>query len=167
MKYTIISGTNRKGSNSLKIASQYKDILHRKGIEAELVSLEGIDLNGKSETLKKLEQEVLIPSQKFIFILPEYNGSFPGALKTMIDLVDHRKVWPNKKALLTGISTGRAGNLRGMDHLTGSLNYLQVHVHPNKLPISMVDKLLNGSGVIHDDATLQAMEDQVDSFIAF
>jgi NAD(P)H-dependent FMN reductase len=167
MNYTIISGTNRHGSRSLMVAGQYRDILKKKGIEANLVSLEGLDLNGKSEVLARLEQEVLIPTDKFIFILPEYNGSFPGSLKTMIDLSDYRKVWPGKKALLTGISTGRAGNLRGMDHLTGSLNYLNVLVHPNKLPISTVDKLLNGGVRIQDSATVEAIEKQVDQFIAF
>jgi chromate reductase, NAD(P)H dehydrogenase (quinone) len=167
MKYTIISGTNRQGSRSLLVARQYRDILMGKGIVAEVISLEGLDLNGKSEILAKLEQDILIPTDKFIFILPEYNGSFPGSLKTMIDLSDYKKVWPGKKALLTGISTGRAGNLRGMDHLAGSLNYLHVMVHPNKLPISTVDKLLNGGIKILDSATVEAMEQQVDQFIAF
>ena len=165
--YTIISGTNRPGSNSLKVATQYKNILESRGIEASVVSLEGLDLNKKSEKLHNLEHDLLIPSSKFIFILPEYNGSFPGSLKVMIDLSDYKKVWYGKKALLTGISTGRAGNLRGMDHLAGSLNFLHVTVHPNKLPISDVDKLINGSGLIKDQPTVQAMEKQVDEFIRF
>ncbi len=165
--YTIISGTNRPGSNSLKVATQYKQILESRGIQARVVSLEGMDLNKKTAMLSSLEQEVLIPSSKFIFILPEYNGSFPGSLKVMIDLSDYKKVWWGKKALLTGISTGRAGNLRGMDHLAGSLNFLNVVVHPNKLPISGVDKLLNGSGVISDQPTISAIEKQVDAFIHF
>ena len=167
IKYTIISGTNRAGSNTLKVAKQYQEILGKKGITADLISLEGIDLNGKDEKWVKIEKDVMIPTDKFIIILPEYNGSFPGALKTVIDMSDHRKVWPGKKALLTGISTGRAGNLRGMDHLTGSLNYLHVHVHPNKLPISTVDKLLNDSNRITDALTVKAIEDQVEQFIDF
>ena len=167
MLYTIISGTNRQGSNTLKVARQYQGILVRKGIGAGLLSLEGLDLNRRSDQLSRLEEEMLIPAGKFIFILPEYNGSFPGSLKTVIDMLDHRRVWPGKKALLTGISTGRAGNLRGMDHLAGSLNYLKVYVHPNKLPISSVDKLLNGTGEITDGATLAAMEEQVDQFMHF
>jgi NAD(P)H-dependent FMN reductase len=165
--YTIISGTNRPGSNSLKIAAQYKEMLESRGIEARVVSLEGIDLNKKSKKLSELEHTTLIPSSKFIFILPEYNGSFPGSLKVLIDLSDYKKVWYGKKALLTGISTGKAGNLRGMDHLAGSLNFLHVAVHPNKLPISEVDKLLNGSPMIRDLNTIAAMEKQVDDFIHF
>lgn len=166
-KYTIISGTNRAGSNTLKVARQYQDLLKNKGVEADVVSLEGVDLNGKTAEWARVEQDVLVPTDKFIFILPEYNGSFPGALKTVIDMSDHRRVWPGKKALLTGVSSGRAGNLRGMDHLTGALNYLQVHVHPNKLPISTVDKLLNGSGEITDQPTLSAIDQQLEQFIQF
>jgi chromate reductase len=165
--YTIISGTNRKGSNTLKISRQYQNILKARGIDARLVSLEGLDLNHKSAELAGMEQDVLIPSEKFIFILPEYNGSYPGSLKTMIDMSDIRKVWWGKKALLTGVSTGRAGNLRGMDHLAGSLNYLKVTVHPNKLPISSIDKLLNEEGEIGDQSTINAIQQQVNEFIAF
>lgn len=167
MKYTIISGTNRSGSNTLKVARQYQQLLKNKGVEATVVSLEGVDLNQKTKDWAEVEREVLVPTDKFIFILPEYNGSFPGALKTMIDMSDYRKVWPGKKALLTGVSTGRAGNLRGMDHLTGSLNYLRVNVHPNKLPISTVDKLLNGAGEFTDQPTLSAIDQQLEQFIHF
>jgi NAD(P)H-dependent FMN reductase len=167
MKYTIISGTNRNGSNTLKVAMLYQQMLGAKGVKAELVSLEGLDLNEKSHQLQKLEEDILIPTDKFIIVMPEYNGSYPGSLKTMIDMSDIRKVWWGKKALLTGVSTGRAGNLRGMDHLTGALNYLKVHVHHNKLPISSVDKLLSHGGVITDAPTITAMEHQVEEFLAF
>jgi NAD(P)H-dependent FMN reductase len=44
---------------------------------------------------------------------------------------------------LIGVSTGRAGNLRGMEHLTGMLNYLNMHVHPEKLPVSSVQDLID------------------------
>jgi NAD(P)H-dependent FMN reductase len=167
MKYTIIAGTNRNGSNTLKVAQQYREILENRGLDVALFSLEGLDLNAKSPDFAQMEDRVLAPTDKFLFVLPEYNGSFPGSLKTMIDLSDIRRVWWGKKAMLTGVSTGRAGNLRGMDHLTGALNYLKVTVHPNKLPISSVDKLLNGTGIITDQATVKAMEQQVDEFISF
>lgn len=167
MKYTIISGTNRPGSNTLKVALQYQQMLDTMGVKAALVTLEGLDLNEKSSQLLKLEEEVLIPTDKFIIVLPEYNGSYPGSLKAIIDMTEIRKVWWGKKALLTGVSTGRAGNLRGMDHLTGALNYLKVTVHHNKLPISSVDKLLCHGGVIKDQPTLTAIEHQLEEFLAF
>jgi len=164
---TIISGTNRPGSNTEKVARQYARLLEEKGEETRFVSLVGLYVQERTDELKKLEQEALIPAGKFIFISPEYNGSIPGVLKSFIDNTDIRKVWPGKKALLTGVSTGRAGNLRGMEHLTGILHYLKVHVYHNKLPISIVDKLMNEAGEITDSSTLAAIGTQLDEFLAF
>ncbi len=165
--YTIISGTNRADSNTIKIARQYRNFLQLKGIEANFLSLENLDVNQRNATIEHLEKSILIPSEKFIFIAPEYNGSIPGVLKSLIDISDIKNVWKGKKALLTGISTGRAGNLRGMEHLTGVLHYVRVIVHPNKLPISIVDTLLNDKGEITDQNTLKAIDQQLEEFIIF
>lgn len=165
--YTIISGTNRTGSNTIRVARQYENMLKAKGINPQFISLENLDVNHRNEALIALENEILIPSTKFIFVTPEYNGSFPGVLKAMIDNTDIERVWWGKKALLTGVSTGRAGNLRGMEHLTGVLHYLKMNVHHNKLPISVVNKLLNSGHTIEDPLTLKAINNQLDEFIKF
>ena len=163
---TIISATNRAGSNTLRVARQIEGMLLERGVRAGLLTLEGLDLNGRTETLYQIERELLFPARKFIFVAPEYNGSYPGSLKTMIDLTDIKQAWWGKKAMLTGVSTGRAGNLRGLEHLTGTLNYLKVTVLPNRLPISVVDKLMDAEGVIRDESTLAAMSAQIDEFLA-
>ena len=164
---TIISGTNRPGSNTGKVAAQYLSLLQKKGVDAHLVSLVGLNVSERNPAIIQLEKEVLIPTTKFIFISPEYNGSIPGVLKSLIDYSDIKHVWWGKKALLTGVSTGRAGNLRGMEHLTGILHYVKMHVHPNKLPISVVDKLLNSQDQITDTGTLQAIDEQLTEFLAY
>lgn len=165
--YTIISGTNRPGSNTIKIANQYKELLAAKGIEAEMVSLENLDVSTRNDGIRALENRLLADTEKFIFISPEYNGSIPGVLKSLIDSTDINRVWAGKKALLTGVSTGRAGNLRGMEHLTGILHYVKMMVHHNKLPISVVNVLLNLDGSIKDEPTLAAIDQQLNEFIAF
>lgn len=167
MEYTIISATNRKDSNTLKIAEAYRDLLAERGIQARLLTLEGLNVLDRGEDLEEVEKQFLIPADKFIFIVPEYNGSFPGILKALMDNSDIRRAWWGKKALLTGVSTGRAGNLRGLEHLTGILHYLKVSVHHNKLPISVVDKLLDEQGRLVDPATLAVIGEQLDEFISF
>jgi len=165
--YTIISATNRIGSHSEKVASKYQLILKAKGINSQLFSLKNLNVLEKNDNFSSAEKEFLIPAEKFIFIMPEYNGSYPGVLKAMIDISDVKESWWHKKALLVGVSTGRAGNLRGMDHITGSLNHMRIIVHPNKLPLSNIDKLMDEDGTITDKATLQAMDQQVAEFINF
>lgn len=164
--YTIISGTNRPGSHSEKVAIEYQKILKNKDINATLFSLKGLNVLQRSPEYVKVESEILIPTQKFIFIIPEYNGSYPGVLKAMIDNSDVKKTWNYKKALLTGVATGRAGNLRGMDHLADTLHYMKMNVFYNKLPISVIDKIMDREGHL-DNATLKAINNQLDEFTEF
>lgn len=165
--YTIISGTNRIGSNTMKVAKHYAKALESRGIATRLVSLEKVHCVDRNAEYVEMERDMLIPAAKFIFVSPEYNGSIPGILKLMLDNSDYKKAWWGKKALLTGVAIGRSGNLRGMEHLTSILHYLRVIVHPNKLPISSVDKMLDGAGIIHDQGTLSAINAQLDEFIEF
>jgi NAD(P)H-dependent FMN reductase len=165
--YTIISGTNRPGSNTLKVAKEYQRILKAKGIQTALLSLEGINLLKRDAAFEQMENDFLIPATKFVIVAPEYNGSFPGALKMLIDNSKISAAWWHKKALLTGVATGRAGNLRGMEHLAGVLNYLKITVFPNLLPISSVDKLLDENGEFADEATLLAINSQLDQYLTW
>lgn len=165
--YTIISGTNRPESNTIKIAEQYQELLLEKGIAAAVVTLVNLEVGTRNPAFTRLEEEILIPTDKFIFIAPEYNGSIPGVLKSLIDISAIEKVWWGKKALLVGVSSGRAGNLRGMEHLTGILHYVKMIVHPNKLPISSIHKLTDAGGKITDPGTLEAINLQLEEFIAF
>jgi len=163
--YTIIAGTNRLGSNSLKVAREYQRILSEKGIQATVFSLVGVDVMNRDAAFEKIENEIIIPSQNLIFIIPEYNGSFPGVLKMLFDTSKSNTMWWHKKALVVGVASGRAGNLRGIDHLTSILNYLKITVQPNQLPISSIDKLLDEHEKIKDEPTLKVINRQLDEFI--
>jgi chromate reductase len=162
---TIISGTNRPGSNTLKVAKEYQRILKQKGVEAGLFSLEGVNVMEHNEDFEKIEKKIVIPTQQFIFVVPEYNGSFPGVLKMLFDTSKSHEIWFHKQALVVGNATGRAGNLRGMDHLADILNYVKITVHPNKLPISQVNRLMDSEGKFTDEGTLKAINNQLDEFI--
>lgn len=164
---TIVSGTNRRGSNTLKVAKEYQRILKEKGVEAGLFSLEGVNMMVNDAAFAKIEAEIIIPAKQFIFVVPEYNGSFPGVLKMLFDTGSSHTIWFNKQALITGNSTGRAGNLRGMDHLADILNYVKITVHPNKLPISQVNRLMDADGKFTDEGTLKAINSQLDEFIGW
>ena len=171
---TIISSTNRLDSNTEKIAKYYLSILKNKTFQVDLLNLKELpesflfsDLYGKrSDEFQKIIDKYIEQQTKFIFIVPEYNGSFPGILKGFLDAVSP-KLWLDNKACLVGISTGRAGNLRGMEHLTNILNYLKVNVYHNKLPISRVDTLLDTSGNLTDAETKRAIDIQLNGFLDF
>ena len=164
---TIISGSNRGDNNTKKVALEYQRLLLAKNVETAVYALDEIDGATRTAAFIKAEADYLQAAEKFIIVMPEYNGSYPGILKLMIDNTDVKRTWWHKKVLLTGVSTGRAGNLRGMEHLTGSLLHMKMLVHPNRLPISVVDKLMNGNGTFTDVNTLAAIDTQLEEFLDF
>ena len=167
MGMTIVSGTNREGSYTLKLAKEYQRILVEKKVEASLFSLEGVNLLNWDKAFEQIELNVIIPTSCFIFIIPEYNGSFPGSLKVLFDTCSSHEIWFNKRALITGNATGRAGNLRGMDHLADILNYLKITVHPNKLPISAINQVMSDEGKLINKVTIEVINQQLDEFISW
>lgn len=171
---TIISATNRSESNTEKVAHYFLSVLKNKGVKTELLDLKTLpenflfsDLYGKrSVEFQKVIDTYIEHQNKFIFISPEYNGSFSGILKVFLEAV-HPKLWADSKACLVGVATGRAGNLRGMEHLTNILHYLKVNVYYNKLPISKVDTLLDTNGNIADHETQKVIDLQLEGFLKF
>ncbi len=164
---TIISGSGRSDNNTRKVSYEYQRLLAEKNVETRVLSLDEARVFSRDDDFRQMEAEFLKTADKFIIVLPEYNGSYPGILKLMIDNTDVPGVWWHKKVLLTGVSTGRAGNLRGLEHLTGSLLHMKMNVHHNRLPISIVNKLMNGEGHFTDIPTLQAIDIQLEEFLAY
>ncbi len=178
---TVISGTNRKNSGCLTFATRYRQMLCAYTDEpVKLLALENIphdwfhagmySKGGQSGSLARIQDEYMLPADKFAFLIPEYNGGFPGSVKLFIDACSvrkYRQTFDKKKAALVGIATGRAGNLRGMDHMAGVLNHVGIVVMPNKLPISRIEELMDDDGAITDAATLTIMEQHARELIAF
>ena len=178
---TVISGTNRRNSKTLHFAEHYHQLLSQHSSEeVHLLDLAELPMaayhadmyspEGQHPEIARIQDEWLVPSDKMVYIYPEYNGGVPGALKLFIDAVSIRNrdsVFRGKKAMLTGIAAGRSGNLRGLDHLTNMLNYLGSVILPNKVPISGIGSLLHPDGEIHDEGTRAVIAKQVEQFVAF
>jgi len=172
---TIISSTNRPGSNTFKVAKYYQQILLQKGQEANILSLTELpdtviatDLYGKrSEAFKLILDVAINPSDKFMFVIPEYNGSYPGVLKVFVDACDFPESFYEKKAALVGISSGKYGNIRGVDHFTGVCHYFNLHVLPLKLHIANIKTELDENNNLFKEDTVKFVNEQIDKFIAF
>jgi NAD(P)H-dependent FMN reductase len=177
---TVISGTNRRASESLWFARKFVDFLQQHGQEeVRLLSLESIphdwfhadmyEKNGQTESLIALQDRYITEANKFLIVSPEYNGSIPGSLKLFLDACSVRNYSTNfrhKKAALVGVATGRAGNLRGIDHLTSILHHMGAIIMPAYLPISRIGDLME-EGAIMDQDTLSIMEQFAINFLKF
>jgi len=171
---TIIAATNRPNSNTLKVAKYYQQQLKIKGVASNLLSLEHLpadvlntDMYGKrSEAFQKI-QDLITATDKFLFIMPEYNGSYPGVLKVLIDALNFPDSFYDKKAALTGISSGKYGNIRGVDHFTGVCHYVHLNVLPLRLHIPNIKTELDIDGNLIKEDTLKFVNEQIDKFIPF
>lgn len=178
---TVFSGTNRTNSRSAVVAQKIYELLQAH-TEEEVLLFDLKDLptdfahqamyspDGQSKALAAIQDKYLIPATKLYFVAPEYNGDIPGVLKLFIDACSVREYAASfhggKKAALVGVAAGRAGGLRGLESMTGFLNYLKINVLPNKLPISSIETLITDNQLTDQD-TLQALEQQVQELVAF
>ncbi len=178
---TVIQATNRPDSNSEFISQHIGQLLQERydgqvgfirmvDMPAEILSLDPYEEERIPEIIKAIQDNYMVPASKFIWILPEYNGSFPGILKLFIDAISVRRyqeTFAMKKSMLIGIASGRAGNIRGMDHLSGILIHMKSIIFPQLLPISKINELMDDQGRIIHDPTIKTLEAHLDAFIAF
>lgn len=172
---TVISGTNRNGNVSVRIAASVVELLTNMGEDAQLLDLQKLprdfvfhnDVYGNADPgMSAIAEQFISTAEKFVFVVPEYNGSMPGVCKAFIDAI-----WPeqfkNKKAALVGLASGRAGNVRGLDHLTNILNYLHVAVLPNKINITHVNAHLSEEGHLKEEKTIESLQKQMVALVSF
>lgn len=170
----IIAGTNRPNSNSYKLAKYYQKTLAEKGTETQFLSLTDLpenlltsDLYGqRSDAFQKIQDQIT-EAKKFLFVIPEYNGSFPGVLKLFIDACKFPDSFFDKKAALVGNSTGKYGNVRGIEHFTGICNYINLNVLPLKIHIPAIHQELDENGDLFKEDTIKFTHGQMDKFINF
>lgn len=171
----IVATTNRKNSKTYKIAEYYQNLLTRHHAESDILSLENLPEDfafsalyenaGKNPEFN-LHKERMDKAEKFIFIVPEYNGSFPGVLKTFIDGLG----WPNslskKKAAFVSISDGVLGGAHALSHLTDIFHYLNCNVF--SLLVRIPSMRMNFTeGEIQDPLIKSLMEEQAALMIDF
>lgn len=171
---TIFSCTNRPDSNTLKVAQNYSSLLDNKGIANQIYPLTVLPQLLLTEArYGELPQgfEMVIHRyienvEKFVFVAPEYNGSYPGILKLFLDTLPTDN-WRGKKAALVGIGDGRGGNLRGMDQLMTVLNYLRVEVYSYKVILDNITSRISEDGKFTDQKPQQLIEKQIIGFQKF
>lgn len=171
---TLICATHRPKNQTRRVVEKYAEILERLNEEVQVLNMDDLPQNfmvkntfGTPEhSLDKIVETMIRPAERLVIISPEYNGSYPGLFKVFLDAVAPKE-WRGKRVALVGVASGRAGNLRGMDHLTDVMHYLRAEVFSLKIPISRLDHLLNEKGELTDEETLAVLQDQATQFLKF
>lgn len=160
MKITILNGSSRKQSQSGKIARFIDANLRAKaGVSTYYLSLENNPLPLWDESIwedaptwkiwNPIKAE-LQSSDAFIFVVPEWSGMVPPAVKNFFLLCSHQELG-HKPALIVAVSSSRGGaypvnELRISSYKNTRLLYL-----PEHFIIRDVEKMFNGETPASED----------------
>lgn len=169
MKY-IISGTDRPDSNSLKISKYIQSIYKKASEEVEIIDIKDVGLNelkgahygGELPTKMQAAIDKVNKSEGLIFVIPEYNGSYPGALKLFIDHWSYPLSFEGRPVCFVGIG-GRWGGLRPVEHMQQVFNYRNAYQFPERVFITNVGSSFQ-DGRLSDSMVQDLLEKQVSGF---
>lgn len=171
---TIICSTNRKDAVSQTVANAYINILKSHLVAYQFINLADLpadftfsalyENSGKNESFNRY-RDMMKDSEKFVFIVPEYNGSFPGVLKAFIDGLQFPESFTGKKAALVGVSSGIQGAGLALSHLTDIFNYCGTHVLAFKPKLMHIEANMTGGKL--SELYHQFLEQQANDIINF
>jgi len=171
----VLVGTNRVGSRSEQFAKNICAKFQSQGTEAEVMNLSEIDWSEMNHntyggdavpgSIKKMMAK-LNDSDGLYVVCPEYNGSFPGALKMFIDYWDFPASFEKRPVCLTGMG-GMFGGLRPVEHLQQVFGYRNAFIFPERVFLRNVWEIMTKDGEVADDLTSNLIDQQVKNFSTF
>jgi chromate reductase len=171
---TVVSGTNRPGSNTRKIAVLIREMLEGTGEDATLLDLADLpaEIFGVSSYASvpgsfAAFQDQILKTDGLLTVVPEYNGSFPGVLKYFIDMLSFPASLYEKPAAFVGISSGRWGGLRAVEHLEMVFQYRHAHLFGRRCFIPGVGRILDENGRLTDPDVAERLKKSALDFARF
>lgn len=174
MNLKIVSSTDRPNSNALRVSKYVKTLYLNEGADVEVISLEDFPLEevvggryGKS--LPNVEKFIkpILTADGLIFVIPEYNGSFPGILKLFVDHLPFPEAFEKMPMAFIGESAGAFGALRAVEQFQMVANYRNALQFPERVFISRVKTEFSIENGLSDPFKQKLLEYQIANFVKF
>ncbi|HMO01392.1 MAG TPA: NAD(P)H-dependent oxidoreductase [Oligoflexia bacterium] len=171
MKISIISGSHRANSQSLKVSNYISSRAQVAGFESsQVISLSNNPLplwdeEMWSENPNKWHQlwspiaEKLKNSDAFAIVAPEWAGMAPAGLKNLFLLCDHEEVG-HKPALLVAVSSGIGGSYPIAELRASSYKNNRILYIPEHIIVRNVENMLNAQTPSNDHD--QSIRERID-----
>ncbi len=171
----ILVATNRKDSRSDLLARNVQKKFKKVNIESEVMNLASVawdELNhnlygadNMPPSMKPLVQKINEADGIYV-VCPEYNGSFPGAVKTFIDYWEYPTSFEKRPVCFTGLG-GMFGGLRPVEHLQQVFGYRNAFIYPERIFMQNVWSTLTPEGEVSNETVDGLLDQQVDGFGKF
>ncbi len=154
----VISGSTRKQRLSHRAALFLKEHLSAKNYFISLIDLSEFQLPVFEETIDKIDTpnetvlhlyQTLKAADAFVFVSPEYNGSYTAALKNMVDHLPTSTFY-RKPIGVVSVTTGSLGGMRGAVQMQNLVTALSGYPLPQMLLVSQVNKKFDDEGRLLD-----------------
>jgi NAD(P)H-dependent FMN reductase len=163
----VILGTCRKGRASAHAARfVVEQIRRRDRIRTELLDIGALALrvDDAGEGIKDTAvSETLMLADALVIVSPEYNHSFPGLLKHMLD--GYLKEYIHKAAGIVGVSSGPFGGTRGIQDLLPVLRELGLVTIFWDVNVGTVSKVFDETGRLLDEALVRRTDKFLDELV--
>jgi chromate reductase, NAD(P)H dehydrogenase (quinone) len=169
----VIVGTDRPNSNTGKVARFVLELYQAENIKADLIDLNALDFRdiaggdyykgargGFAQAVERVSN-----AQGVVFVVPEYNGSFPGALKLFIDYWRYPETFENRPFAFVGLG-GRWGGMRPVEHLQQVVGFRNAYCFPHRVFLNNVKETFK-DGKVTDPLILDLLKTQTREFAKF
>lgn len=176
MKLLAFAASHRPDSANRTLAMLAASHARALGAEVDVADYGDFDMPVFNDTLSENPPAAAASFAKrvesadgVIIAAPEYNWSFPGSLKNIIDWTSIIRPRPlvGKTALLLCATPGARGGIMGLQQLKSPLEAMQVHVFHKAFPLPHAHGAFAGDGVLADEAQQQKFAIMVSEFIAY
>ncbi|MDI3496607.1 MAG: hypothetical protein PWQ35_628 [Patescibacteria group bacterium] len=148
-RLSIVLGTARKNRQSQKVAHYLVNFFRQfNELDTTLVDVRDYATNytiaaWEEDEAAKPWRNLVAATAAFIFVVPEYNRSFPGELKLVLD--SELAAYDDKPVILAGVSIGSFGGLAALTSLLPVLHKIGLRILPEQLYFPEVEELFKNS----------------------
>jgi NAD(P)H-dependent FMN reductase len=154
IKVAVILGTTREQRKSIHAANlvlAYGNSLEN--VEAFLVDPKDFRFNGDGNDPEGKDprySEIVEKADAFFIVVPEYNHSFPGSLKRMLD--SELEPYIHKAVAFAGVSSGRFAGVRAIEQLVVAVRELGLVPTFTDMHFPRVQELFDAEGNLLDES---------------
>ncbi len=165
----ILLGTSRQGRHSEKAAHWvHARMAERPDIQTRWFDVCDFHLppDDYGQALKERFPEwrdAIVDADGLVIVAPEYNHGYPGALKSVLDLLLREYV--HKAVALVGVSAGPFGGIRLIESLVPMVRELGLVVTFTDLTFPKVGEAFDEQGNPHDPAYAKRVQGFLDELV--